>query len=454
MGNFMKKLVKKTMILFNKAIISSFFCLIFLLAVGELNAQNSDTVSFEVLFAEALENNYGLLITKNTVEILKLNNTYGNAGFLPTMGAGIISNNSVLDGKTVNSDGTEMEYSGKKNSSIDAYVLMNWTLFDGTKMFVTKDRLNEMEKMGTIGLQLEIEAVYVQLASLYYALMQEQKLAQVLQYTMGISKFRFELADKKYRLGAASEIDRIQASIDLSNDSSLFIKQETRIANLKADINHWLGRSPDIQFAVPMEMDRFPELNYSDLESQMEKENRILLLAKNRVQIKKLELDQTTSSFLPTLDLFADYDYYHSRYSSGQIDWTQNVGPTAGLKLSYSLFNGFNDSRKRQIAKVEYQTAQLEEESEWNTIKLQWYQTYNTYISAMKQIKLETENMGNARKNLHFAIELYQRGAINEIDFREIQRKEFDAESKLLYSQYYAKIAEIQLLQLSGSLKF
>jgi len=428
--------------------------LIFLITPVLIQAQTVDTVSFNDLLIVALDKNHGILITKNDVEISSLNNSYGNAGFLPVVGASVVNNYSISDNKSVLSDGTENVNNGVRNNMIDALVQMNWTLFDGTKMFVTKNRLNELENRSSMQLQLEAESIYTRLASIYYALVQEQKLEQVLKYTLGISRFRFDLADKKFRLGAASEVDRIQASLDYSNDSSLLLKEETKIANLKADINNLIGRNPEILFSVDSVMEMLPELSYPEMVKLIDQQNKSLLLARNNVRIKELELQETRSNFLPSLSLYADYDYFHSGYTTGTIDYNQSIGPTVGLRLSYNIFNGFNDKRKIEIGKIEYQSAQLEEEMEINSVKSDLYQNYNTYSSAIKQMKLETENLVNARKNLQFAVELYRRGAINEIDFREIQRKEFDAENRLLFAQYFAKIAEIQLLQISGNLRF
>jgi len=432
----------------------SLLFLLFLKIPAIINAQTNDTLQFNDLLTLAMQNNYGILITKSNIEINQLNNTVGNAGFLPVVGATAINNYSLLDSKTQYYDGTENSSSGVGNNMLDAMVVMNWTLFDGTKMFVTKNRLNELEKRGTIQLQLETEKVYIQLASAYYALVQEQKLEEVLKYTLGISRFRLDLAEKKFRLGAASEIDRIQASLDLSNDSSLLLKEETRIVNLKATINRIVGRAPNVQFSVDTEMEMGVALNYAELEKSLNEQNRSLLLAKNNLTVKELELRETRSNFLPTLSLYADYEYYRSHYSAGSLELNQNFGPTVGLRLSYNIFNGFNDNRKRQISKIEYQSAQLETENELNSILTDLYQNYNDYSSAITQITLESANLENARKNLTFAIELYKLGSISQIDFREIQRKEFDAENRLLYAQYYAKVAELQLLQISGGLKF
>lgn len=423
-------------------------------SMGRLSAQTTDTLSFSELLSIALQNNYGIMISKNDYEVSRLNNTLGNAGFLPVAGASVSDNYSVTDNKMTYFDGSENVNNGLRNNTLNALVQVNWTLFDGTKMFVTKSRLAEIEKQGNLTLQLQTESVYLKLASSYYALVQEQKLEEVLKYTMGISRFRLELAEKKFKLGAASEIDKIQASLDFSNDSSLLLQQEVRIANLKADINKLASRLPDVQFSVDTEIGTDSLLAYAELEKTLIEQNKSVLIAKNNVRIKEFELNESKSNFLPIVSLYADYEYYNSHNSAGTYKNNNIIGPSVGLRLSYNIFNGFNDNRKRQISKIGYETSQIAAESELNSIRTDLYQNYNDYVSGLKQIKLESENLANARKNLQFAVELYKLGSISEIDFREIQRKEFDAEGRLLSAQYYAKIAEIQLLQISGKLEF
>ncbi|MFN8257383.1 MAG: TolC family protein [Bacteroidales bacterium] len=416
-------------------------------------SQSSDTTGFDDLLALALKNNYGILISKNDVEIGQMNNSWGNAGFLPVVGISALDNYSKTDNQTAYSDGTDETRNNINSNMLDAAIQLNWTLFDGTKMFVVKNKLSELENRSRLQLQMETEAVYVQLSSMYYGLVQEQKLEQVLIYTLGISRFRFSLADRKFRLGAASEVDRIQASLDYSNDSSLLIKEQTKIMNLKADINRIVGRAPETAFSAQSEMEILTQFSYSDLENSLNAQNISILLARNNLRIRELEMEETRSYFLPSFSLYADYGYTRFDYNPGTIDWTETMGPTVGLRLGFNLFNGFNDRRRREISKIEYESAQLEEKDQLIVTKSELYQSYNTYTSAIKQIDLETSNLENARKNLQFAVELYKRGAINEIDFREIQRKEFDAENRLLFAQYYAKTAEIQLLQISGNLK-
>ncbi|MCF8364686.1 MAG: hypothetical protein K9H16_02815 [Bacteroidales bacterium] len=62
--------------------------------------------------------------------------------------------------------------------------------------------------------------------------------------------------------------------------------------------------------------------------------------------------------------------------------------------------------------------------------------------------------MNNADKNLKIAIEQYRSGAINEVDFRDIQRKTLEAENRWLVGGYTLKMSDLNRRQISGMLRF
>jgi outer membrane protein len=67
-------------------------------------------------------------------------------------------------------------------------------------------------------------------------------------------------------------------------------------------------------------------------------------------------------------------------------------------------------------------------------------------------VRFESDNRALALRNLEVAMEKYRIGAINDIDLRETQQKLLDAETRYLLSQYRSKIAETELLRISGQL--
>ncbi|MCF8364503.1 MAG: TolC family protein [Bacteroidales bacterium] len=413
-----------------------------------------DTLSFQEIFAITLQNNFQLLMLANDAEISKNNNTAGNAGFLPTVDLGVSNNNAIVNSKQKFYDGRTKEASGANNNNFNLLANLNWTVFDGMKMWATRDRLAELENIGQMNLQLQIEFTYLDLASLYFRLVQEQKLLQVLNSTLEVSRARLELAEKKFNIGAASQVDLNQARIDMSTDSTLFIRQGVLMKNLAADINMLAGRSPEIEFAA--EHDILPEtsVDYQNMYASMLEQNYSVLLVKSEARVKYQEIREKRAELMPSLSLYANYAYSNLSSETGLLETSTTSGPAFGFNFNYNLFNGLNSRRELQNSKIEYNSAVAQADEMQNNMHAQLYKTFNSYVGASQEVALEKTNLDNADKNLIIAIELYRAGAINEIEFRDIQRKALEAENRLLVAEYTMKMAGINLRQISGMLWF
>ena len=97
----------------------------------------------------ALENNYDIKLAKNELKIDELNNSIGNAGMLPTINALVTDNNSITNTKQTQADGSERTLDGARNMNLTYGVSLDWTVFDGLRMFARKEQLNVLEQQGS-----------------------------------------------------------------------------------------------------------------------------------------------------------------------------------------------------------------------------------------------------------------------------------------------------------------
>jgi outer membrane protein TolC len=268
-----------------------------------------------------------------------------------------------------------------------------------------------------------------------------------------VSRARLVLAEKKFSLGAASAVDLNQARIDKSTDSTLFIRQGVLISNLKADINEVAGRSPEINFAAGSAI--LPEVgvDYQQMYAAMVEQNYEVLLVKSETRVKYQEIREKRAALMPSLSLYANYSYNNLRSETGLLETSTSNGPAFGFSFNYNLFNGFNSRRELQNSKIEYQSAEVRTNEVSNAMHADLYKTFNTYNGALQEVAIESINLQNANENLQIAIQLYRSGAINEIEFRDIQRKAIEAENRLLGAEYIMKMAGLNMRQISGMLK-
>jgi outer membrane protein TolC len=415
-------------------------------------SQSTDSVVFDDLVTIALQNNYGLIIARNEAEAMGIANNIGNAGFLPVADVSVNKSYSVVNSKQEFYDGRTREATGAHNNAFSALADVNWTIFDGAKMFVSKEKLGELERLGMTNVQMKAEQIYLQLASMYYQLVQEQTFLESLQVNLQISSERLKLAQKKFDIGSAAETDLIQARLDLGNDSTAVLNAVARIAGIRADINNLLSRDPEIAFIAKDSIPINDTLEYLALLTTAEQQNKELVYARQNERINELSHKQTVSAFLPEVSLYGDYSYAKSLSETGLLASNESFGPSYGIRFTYNIFNGLYDRTQYQLTRIDYENARLNTEEIINSLHTDLYKNFTLYSSALENTRIHKQLVDDAIKNLGIAIELYKRGQINEIDFRATQQKAVAAENNLLLAQYLVRTSELELLRLSGQL--
>ena len=86
------------------------------------------------------------------------------------------------------------------------------------------------------------------------------------------------------------------------------------------------------------------------------------------------------------------------------------------------------------------------------TIKSQLNTAFQTYLTNIGLIDLESNNEEIAKDNLDITLAKYNIGTITPVEFRTAQLNYINAKLRLSQTKYQAKLSEITLKQLAGNL--
>lgn len=428
---------------------------IFALGIGLAAAFASpaqDTLSLMDAIRIGLENNYAIRIQKNEQQIAGNNNTLGNAGMLPSLDLEVSPDMSVSTSNSQYINNTEKNVSSAQNTSFAAGLELSWTLFDGFRIFAAKNTFEQLEQMGEIQSRMVIENTVSSIIQTYYGIVQQKKLIQVQADAVGLSVERKKLAAARIQIGAGSRMMLLQSTVDLNADSAKLLNEIAGYKNLKADLNRTIGRLPETNFEVEESLEIDESLIYENLLENLLVNNADILISQGKQRIASLALTDARSERYPTIDLDAAYNFNRSTSQSGFLEYNRAYGPSAGLTLSYNLFNGLNTGRNIRNAKLDMGSADWQNKDTELDLRTQLYKMFEEYNLNRSLIKLETANSDVARTNVEVALEKYKLGAISDIELREIQNKYIDAQYQLVFSQYRAKNAETGLFKMSGQL--
>ena len=428
---------------------------IILILIGfaiKTNAQ--ELLKLEDAVKIALENNYEIKLAKNDLKIDETNNYIGNAGMLPSINANITDNNTVLDTKQTQGDGTERELNNAKNMNLSYGVSLDWTVFDGLRMFARKEQLNILQKQGEAELKLAILTKIGDVYLSYFDLVQQQQQLKALDTAIVISNERVRTAENRYSIGKASKLEVLNAQVDLNADKSLQLKQQELFKNAKITLNQILARDVQTDFTVTEETTIDKNLNFQELKDSSSSQNPQLqaqLLAKNSAE---QQLKQVKAGRYPTLRITSGYNFTRSEASLGFITQSSGQGFNYGFAATVPIFNGSQQNRNEKIAKIQVENATLILEQQKLNLETQLNTSYQSYLTNIELIKVEEKNLEIAEQNLDITLSKFKIGTITPIEFRTAQQNFIDAKVRYSNALYLTKIHEISLKELAGNLSF
>ena len=428
-----------------------FICLLCCLFFLRTISFAGDTLSLSEALTIALENNWGITLAENESRIAELNNTFGRAGFLPSVDISAARSRNVNDTYQQTIAGTR-EGNNAVSNSINAGIALTWTIFDVINMFIQKKKLEELESMGITELRSMIENTVAQVIVAYYDIAVQERLTDVYFEAVQLSSERKRFARAMIDIGSGSELSYLQSAVDLNTDSATYMQQLVFLANSKAEFNRLLCRDLLTTFEVTSEIPLNYDLLYEQLWNLIQEQNPDLMKARSNLLISSLDTKSYRSVLFPRISVNTGYNFNKSESEIGFMMLNRNLGFVMGISLSYNIFDGFNTRNNIKVAKIREESAHAEFNQAELDIKSELLRIYNDYLTNLQLVRFESDNRALALRNLEVAMEKYRIGAINDIDLRETQQKLLDAETRYLFSQYRSKIAETELLRLSGQL--
>jgi outer membrane protein TolC len=385
-----------------------------------------------------------------------LDNAFANYAFYPRLNAnaGIAFNNN--NQKQVLADGTKRESNGIKSNTTNASLNLNWTLFDGLKMFITRRRLGELVELGELQIKNQVVTTVADVMAVYYDISRQQQQLKATEEQMQLSSERLKLAQYKFDVGTGTKSDVLQAQIDYNAQRSQQLTQQTAIQKLKEQLNNLLAVPVTSEFSV---LDTIPlntSLTLDSIQNAISTTNPQLLLAQKQIDIANLALKERRAERFPTVSFNSAYNFNRTDNKTVinpfQPLFSQNRGLNYGFTATIPIFNGYITKRNIRAAELDIEYQQLLYQRSAAQINTSVNTAYRDYSLYRQTLDLEEDNIKLVRENLYIARERYRLGVTTFLEMRTAEQSLADATNRLIQARYNTKVAEIELLRLRGDL--
>lgn len=405
-----------------------------------------------------LKNNFAIRIARNNSTVAQNSRQLGRAAFFP-----VLDVTGSIDGSTSDlTTNNPFRPGGRSDTQTgNAQVALNWTLFDGFRMFATRQRFDALAEAGEWQTRSEIESKVLEVLQAYFNLVQQRQLLAVARQTRAVSETRFSREKTRRELGSVSSTDLLNAQVAFNNDVAAFLDQELQVTIAQKNLNRLLVFPVDTLVAVEDEISVAPlDLTYEEVRNLVRTRNSDLLAAMQSRLAAEQDLKITRSSFLPRLILGANYGYTDQSISAGtenpafpeKINNTSTDG-RVNLILSFNLFNGFQDKTNYQNARLALQNRQLALQDLQEELLGLAYENYQALQTQLQLISLQEENLKAARQNLQLQEDRYAVGTATSLEFRDAQLNLARTQAAVIAARFQAKMTRLRLEKLVGRIQ-
>ena len=413
-------------------------------------AQNVLTINNAIDMA--MKKNFDIKVMRSQADISKINNTPGNAGMLPTVGlngSGSVGYNNVHQKL---SSGTVNNYSSQLVTSVGAGVEMSWTLFDGGRMYATKNKLAQLQALGELQFNEQVlQTIYNVVAAYYDIVCQKQQLETILK-VIGYNTQRVLIARTGFNAGTLAKTELLQANIDLNVAKEDSISQQYAISETKKNLNFLLGQdiSTPIEVSESIPASAVPGKN--DMLLKIESSNASLLALQKQIDVSKLVIKEAERWYRPTFNLQGGSSVALSHYSQGGTKSNRTFGPEIGGTLSIPLYTAGESKRKIAVARTEQLIAQYNLDNTRLQITKELLSAYDDFENQQKMLQIERDNNRMASENMEICLQRLRLGQTTSLEVHQAQESFAQSSARLINFEYNLKIKETKLKQLVSDL--
>ena len=428
--------------------------LITVISLISLNTNSQEVLDLKKATAITLENNLNIKISENFEKISDYNTSFLNSGYLPTISAGsnFIKSNQNVEIKTPS--GLEGTLENIESDSNSANISMNFIIVDGTGRKFNYRKSKELFNKSKLEVVEVIENTIFQLYTVYFEacrLIEEQT---IYKNNLDISQSRLDRKRLELEYGQSTSLEVLNAEVDFKNDSINYLNTISNLSNVKRDLNLIMNVDSEEIFELITEVNflEFKELN--DAYSGAKENNTSLKIDNKNVSISKNEMMATKSTYLPTIGLIGSYGWNESINDNPYAFFNKNIndGFSAGVSLSWDIFNSGRKIIANKNAKIKYENSKIEKERKMNLFFNELNSIYQTHTNNLYIFEVQEKNLETNKLNFDRNLEQYKLGRLSSIQFRDAQLKLQRAELQKNTSKYNTKISELALMKISGQI--
>lgn len=325
-------------------------------------------------------------------------------------------------------------------------------LYDGGRWWNQMAQAGHQEEASKGQLEEQRLASELEATRRFYNLLNAQVQLRALEETVKRSREQVARARGLYEAGRSPRSALLDAEVNLGNDEIQVLRQQQSIVSLRSQLLQWLGRpDADVEAQVPGTLDFSTPAPGWDASLELARRQRPLFHALDEtLRARGLAISLARADYWPRLSASASYG---RSAPSADLFFTEpelQNSVSAGLNLSWDLFNGFAHKANEERARIELTRAEKEQVQAVVDLEAELKRTLQTLESELAVLKISERNLEFAKQQERLETERFAAGANTSLDVRNAQIKLTQAELGVVQGKANVAVARAALYRVVG----
>jgi outer membrane protein TolC len=283
---------------------------------------------------------------------------------------------------------------------------------------------------------------------LFYQISLNQASLDVVNNQFKAASENYDVVAKMREQGVASDYELLQAAVNRDNLKPRIIAAESELTLSRRNMKSWLGINleADVSFVETPADTSLGHLPSLELLTNTALERRPeMLQADYLVEIAQRAIRVAKGDYFPHLDAVAAYDW-SSQSDEFTLDNNISKSWTAGLTISFPLFEGWRTKGNVSERTAQHHQARLNKSQAEDMIRLEVRQAFDQMLQAKKTLDVQGATIAQAEEGLKIANIRYSSGVGTQLEV-------LSAQAALSQARAASSLAQFQFRQALAGLK-
>lgn len=254
--------------------------------------------------------------------------------------------------------------------------------------------------------------------------------------------------------GVVLKSDVLRAELKLSKQKLSLVTLDNDLAIANQKLNILIGL-PDDQRVAPVELvniDSISTKTYDDYLTDAGSNAYQLKISKQETELRGLQLKNVKANVSPKVGVFAEYSYNYPQILFYPYSGNLYGLGFYGIKASFAISSFYHNSHKTKIAKLDYESQEIEHAETQDNIRQQVNEAYLRFKEALNRVDVSKTNIKQATENRRIVYNTYFNQTSLITDLLDADTQLLQTRFDLTAAQIAAQLQYYQLQHITGKL--